>query len=162
MILIKMHETCKNKCCMIHTIPYQYEYKKYTDRDKYYRKKAGAIIYDDSGRYLLVQSRGEKWGFPKGTMEDNETIQECAIREVYEETGIVLTLEEIEKASTKRISRCTYYRIQRTYNPSLSIPDIEENDSTGIVWVYIDCLRRMVKENKMKLNSHCKQLLKIK
>ena len=38
--------------------------------------------------FLIVYSKkSRKWGFPKGGMEQNETVQETAIREFYEETG---------------------------------------------------------------------------
>lgn len=46
------------------------------------------------GRYLLVKgAKTGKWSFPKGHLEMRlrETPYECAIRELREETGIVLT-----------------------------------------------------------------------
>ena len=46
------------------------------------------------GRYLLVKgSKTGKWSFPKGHLEMQlrETPYECALRELREETGIVLT-----------------------------------------------------------------------
>lgn len=42
--------------------------------------------------FLIVYSKkSRKWGFPKGGMEQNETVQETAIREFYEETGYKFT-----------------------------------------------------------------------
>lgn len=52
---------------------------------------AGAILYRDTRderEYLLLKSRANDWEFPKGTVESGEELQQAAIREVVEETGI--------------------------------------------------------------------------
>lgn len=50
----------------------------------------GAIIFNHSlTKMLMVQAwRSARWHFPRGKMDENETDEECAIREVFEETGI--------------------------------------------------------------------------
>ena len=57
-----------------------------------YERSCGAVIYRNINgqiRYLLIKNnRSSNWGFPKGHMEDNETAEETAKREVLEETGI--------------------------------------------------------------------------
>ncbi len=60
------------------------------------RSTAGAILLDGKGHVFLVRGMGrDTWGFPKGGVEPphqvggaTESLQECAIREVREETGI--------------------------------------------------------------------------
>ena len=55
---------------------------------------AGACILDDAGRVLL-QNRSateERWGFPGGVIEYGESAEEAAIREVREETGLVVEI----------------------------------------------------------------------
>lgn len=48
----------------------------------------GAILLDDDlSHVLLVQSYRSSWGFPKGKVNKDEPPYQCAIREVYEETG---------------------------------------------------------------------------
>ena len=52
---------------------------------------AGAILFRNTrGRreYLLLKSRPGDWEFPKGGVEDEEELQQTAIREVQEEAGI--------------------------------------------------------------------------
>ncbi|EMA42194.1 NUDIX hydrolase [Halococcus morrhuae DSM 1307] len=52
---------------------------------------AGAILFRDTrGRreYLLLKSRPGDWEFPKGGVEGEEELQQTAIREVTEESGI--------------------------------------------------------------------------
>lgn len=54
-------------------------------------RAAGLVAWRESGRslqVLLVHSpRYDEWGFPKGKVDKGETLQECAVREVAEETG---------------------------------------------------------------------------
>ena len=42
---------------------------------------------------LLIQHRGGHWGFPKGHVEAQETEEETAIREIREETGLEVELD---------------------------------------------------------------------
>ena len=55
---------------------------------------AGGVVFDSmtsvSPRALLVhRPRYDDWSFPKGGVNAGETIQEAALREVKEETGVV-------------------------------------------------------------------------
>lgn len=64
------------------------------------RKAAGvAIIWE--GQILLVHPTGASWqkssfGIPKGGINDGEDVLEAAIRELREETGIVLNSTELD------------------------------------------------------------------
>lgn len=58
---------------------------------------SGTIVFDDEGKVLIVNSTGirdgkhsfqGRYSFPKGHVEYGETLQECAIRETLEETGV--------------------------------------------------------------------------
>ena len=49
----------------------------------------GAICISPENKVLLVRGRAsQKWSFPKGHKERNEPSFHCAMRELYEETGI--------------------------------------------------------------------------
>jgi len=48
---------------------------------------AGGIVRNQFGQYLFIKRRG-KWDLPKGKCEKNESIEECAEREIEEECGI--------------------------------------------------------------------------
>lgn len=51
------------------------------------------VINPENKKVLLVKHKDfNKWLQPGGHIEDNETPEEAAIREVYEETGIKTTL----------------------------------------------------------------------
>ena len=59
-------------------------------------RAAGLVVWRERGRrlqVLLVHSpRYKEWGFPKGHLDPKETLQECAVREVAEETGEVVVV----------------------------------------------------------------------
>jgi 8-oxo-dGTP pyrophosphatase MutT (NUDIX family) len=48
---------------------------------------AGGVVSNPDGGILMIYRRG-KWDLPKGKRDDGEKIEECAVREVIEETGI--------------------------------------------------------------------------
>jgi len=64
-----------------------------TDSDKHPRAGVGAILVRD-GKVLLGRRKnahGEgSWAFPGGHLEFGESIEECAARETYEESGITI------------------------------------------------------------------------
>jgi 8-oxo-dGTP pyrophosphatase MutT (NUDIX family) len=51
-------------------------------------KAGGGIVVNEQNEVLLIYRRG-KWDLPKGKLDDGETIEECALREVKEETGLL-------------------------------------------------------------------------
>ena len=54
------------------------------------------ILFDDSGRVLLVKNRDTgKWVAPGGAIEPEERPADAAVREMWEETGLVVKLAGI-------------------------------------------------------------------
>lgn len=55
-------------------------------------------VFDDAGRVLL-QRRGDRepapWGFPGGAVELGESVEEAAVREVHEETGLTVAVSDL-------------------------------------------------------------------
>ena len=71
-------------------------------------KSCGAVVFRKNGnntRILLIKhANGGHWAFPKGHVENGETEEETALREIMEETGLAVTLD-------------TDYRKVVTYSP---------------------------------------------
>lgn len=68
----------------------KYIVKHYNLNDKFeYENSCGAIVFNENTeKILLVKMHNGNWGFPKGHIENNETKEETAIREVREETNV--------------------------------------------------------------------------
>ena len=60
-----------------------------------YEKACGAVVYtilNGQIHYVIIQQQEGFHGFPKGHVEKNETEEETALREIYEEVGLRPTL----------------------------------------------------------------------
>jgi 8-oxo-dGTP pyrophosphatase MutT (NUDIX family) len=51
-------------------------------------RAAGGIVVRDGSVLLVHRSKYDDWSFPKGKLEEDESWEEAAIREVEEETGL--------------------------------------------------------------------------
>ncbi|MCC7028722.1 MAG: NUDIX domain-containing protein [Chitinophagaceae bacterium] len=47
----------------------------------------GGVVQNQKNDFLFIYRRG-KWDLPKGKAEEGEVIEDCALREVMEETGV--------------------------------------------------------------------------
>ncbi|WP_111309319.1 NUDIX hydrolase [Confluentibacter sediminis] len=73
----------------------------------------GGKVYNDKGDILFIY-RNDKWDLPKGKIEGVETIEETALREVMEETGVA-GLEIVKPLET------TYHIFKRNGRNKLKI-----------------------------------------
>jgi len=104
------------------------------DSDKAFsrnRRKAGAVIFNPpTDSVLLVQSRGNLWGFPKGSIEENETIEAAAIREVREETGYELNITDLVKMH--RVNNKVHYFESYSDRHPLHVQKTPSNDVNSL------------------------------
>ena len=114
-----------------------------------YEKSCGGIIFyktRQNVRILLVKnSNGRYWSFPKGHIEDGETEQETAIREIKEETGLDVTLvnnfrEISEYCPFGKIRKRVVFFLARAFTDNVRIQE-EEIDS--FIWVDLQQARKL-------------------
>ncbi|MBQ5311712.1 MAG: NUDIX domain-containing protein, partial [Oscillospiraceae bacterium] len=53
-------------------------------------KGCRAVIIKDGKMLLSYETVNDQWMLPGGTLEENETEEECVIRELCEETGYII------------------------------------------------------------------------
>ena len=104
---------------------------------------AGGLVLNDNNELLMIFRRG-KWDLPKGKLDEGEKIEDCALREVKEETGLTdvkldvflgTTFHEYFDEYKKRdvIKETHWYKMLATGNQPL-LPQTEE-DIEIIEWV---------------------------
>jgi len=104
-------------------------------------KAGGGLVENENGEALFIYRRG-KWDLPKGKLDPHETLSECALREVSEETGVsrlklekflLVTEHEYEEMGKPLIKETHWYLMKATGNQAL-IPQTEE-DITELKWI---------------------------
>ncbi len=102
---------------------------------------AGGIVQNDKKEILFIY-RLNKWDLPKGKMEPGEKPEECALREVEEETGATrLTLEKKAGETYHTYNAFGKHFIKTTHWYHMSCPSRQtltpqtEEDITAIQWV---------------------------
>ena len=131
---------------------------------------AGGLVVDSSGtKGLLIARRDLKdqtrliWSLPKGHIEEGETPEIAAIREVAEETGIT---SEISRslgvidfwfmASGKRIHKTVHHFLFREVSGSLT-PQVSEVDD--VAWVPLEeVVERLAYPDEKKLIARSGEL----
>ena len=104
---------------------------------------AGGLVINAKGE-LLVIFRRNKWDLPKGKLDEGETIEACATREVSEETGLVnlvngpligVTVHDyFDSWQQEEVTKETYWYAMQCIGSDQLIPQSEE-DITEARWV---------------------------
>lgn len=103
---------------------------------------AGGVVVDREGRWLMMHRNG-RWDFPKGHIEAGESREDCAVREIEEETGVRGRIER-ELCSTLHayfFPPTQRWELKRTYWYALefvSTPGLKPQEEEGIhevVWL---------------------------
>lgn len=123
-------------------------------------RRSGCIILDyKTGRILIIQSYHQYWGLPKGRVEENETHVECAIRETFEETGIQLSEQDLQRKYNIFNGDGTYFLVDGTRLTFDESKICNKQEITGICWMCPSCIRRNIRFQEMTINSHLRLLL---
>lgn len=102
-------------------------------------KKSGVICeckIENFTYYLCVQSKDSgRWSFPKGHLENDETIYECAIRELQEETGLCINLLGIEEPISLLTNNTVYFH--KEFSSLLDIFTQDKTEIKNIKWLSV-------------------------
>jgi len=100
-----------------------------------------------------------EWCLPKGHLEDGETPEQAAIREIEEETGIrgrVLgrlgTIDFWFSVEGKRVHKLVHHYLLEATGGSLSIANDPDREAVDVAWVPLDQLgKTLAFPNERKL-----------
>ena len=102
---------------------------------------AGGIVINEQDELLFMFRRG-KWDLPKGKLDPGELLEECAVREVQEETGLkdvalhhfLLTTFHTYKENQNHILKESYWYVMQAAGKQDLVPQQEE-DIHEVKWV---------------------------
>src|SRR5450432_206693 len=101
----------------------------------------GGLVENEKGEILFMFRRG-KWDLPKGKIGPGETMEECALREVEEETGVsdlrlikflLVTTHDYAEGG-KHIKKESHWYLMKSSSRAKLIPQIEE-DISELRWI---------------------------
>lgn len=97
--------------------------------------RAGIILINKEGYILLIKGKSsKKWGFPKGYIEKGETIEECAIREFNEETGLKFESNQILYDGIFTATNCQYLIMYLQISNFKKVSKIDSNEILDVKW----------------------------
>jgi len=105
---------------------------------------AGGIVINELGEALFIYKRG-KWDLPKGKIEEGESLEEAAVREVMEETGLkqvsiksklCKTKHTFKTKKNKRAIKKSYWYVMESEKQKVH-PQLEE-DIEKVEWLSPD------------------------
>ena len=102
--------------------------------------KAGVILINNNKIALIYRTNYNDYSFPKGHLEDNESLIECAIRETEEEIKRKVKLISdneiyIEKYTTPKGEECECHYFLGLDD---GVSDNDSEDTHDLVWVNFD------------------------
>jgi 8-oxo-dGTP pyrophosphatase MutT (NUDIX family) len=125
--------------------------------DRQLEVSSGGVIYRKSNQAIevaLARARqGPVWCLPKGRVEPSETLEEAAVREVREETGlkgkIVGTIRSIEYTYSSRLENGGRAPVDKTvhfYLLAFEEGSVEDHDGEviDVKWFPLDVAGRLL------------------
>ena len=118
-----------------------------------FRVAVAAMIFDEQGRVLLFKHTYRKfeWGIPAGSLEYNEQPENAIVREMLEETGMQIRVQELLLADSSKqdhhvslIYLCKI--VGGTFRESLEISEMkyfDVNDLPPMLFTEKDLIRRV-------------------
>lgn len=96
------------------------------------------VIINEQDEVLMIQeakkSCAGKWYLPAGRMESGETINEAAVREVFEETGLKCEMTTLVGVETAGGSWVRFLLTGRVVSGTLKTPDQADQESLQAKW----------------------------
>jgi 8-oxo-dGTP pyrophosphatase MutT (NUDIX family) len=122
-------------------------------------KAAGGFVLNENKEVLMMFRRG-KWDLPKGKMDKKESIEDCAIRETEEETGLkniklispLITTYHTYHEGSKYVLKETRWFTMKVSGEQKLIPQATEQ-ITKLEWVGKNDLKKYFQNSFPSVND---------
>jgi 8-oxo-dGTP pyrophosphatase MutT (NUDIX family) len=113
-------------------------------------KAAGGLVVNEANELLFIFRRG-KWDLPKGKLDEGETLEACAVREIQEETGLqkvelnkhlVTTWHTYDESGHHILKETAWYLLSAPKDQALTPQTIEQ--ITQIEWAKASSIEKYV------------------
>ncbi len=123
------------------------------------------VVIENARGQILLENRSEfgSWGLPGGSAEEGEDLESVAVREVLEETGLIVSqLQPFGFACDPAIETVTYPNGDRCQNFSLNfftrhfegVPRAADGESTECTWFSTDELPDLLPNMRQSILSY--------
>lgn len=159
-----MSLSCFRKCCKLNLINSTNELDDNFDLNKDHFGAGVCVITPDG--VLISQAHHLFWGFPKGIIENDESLLQCAIRELKEETGLVVSSCQLNKFVFSFRYRDINRKVTIFFLISKQTIDIDKtkhiySDSTGYGFIQPICFLELYYSGLIKINYFTRILIKL-
>ncbi|MFC8273019.1 NUDIX domain-containing protein [Streptomyces sp. NPDC057271] len=122
---------------------------------------ASAVVFDDRGRVLLGRRADNGlWSVIGGIVEPGEQPAACAVREVYEETGVRCEVERVVIVQTLRKpvvypngDRCQFMDVSFRCRAVGGEARVNDEESTEVAWFEVDDLPQMKRFSHFRIEQ---------
>jgi len=131
-----------------------------------HHRSAGGLVVLSSRILLIATQKGRRWQLPKGHIEEGETPEQAAIREVQEETGVTGRVVAplpgveywfVEKGTCRVHKKVDYFLLDYVSGHSV---DFDREEVSGTGWFSWEAgIARLTFENERRVVRRGRELL---
>ena len=123
------------------------------------------IVIENPAGQILLQKRSDfgVWGLPGGNAEEGEDLETVVIREVEEETGLVVSKvrpfgfgcdPEVETHTFPNGDRCQFFVLNFYTRDFQGVPRVADDESTELGWFGSDELPEMLSNMQKSIAAY--------
>ena len=133
----------------------------------------GFVISSEDPKLIALMARFNRagkleWCIPKGHTETGETVEQAAVREVFEETGleakIIEKIGEVKyqfSQASKNISKTVHVYLMQQTGGMLTMENDPHHEASELAWVSIDELQnKLSHSNERKVAEKIIEIVK--
>jgi 8-oxo-dGTP diphosphatase len=139
--------------------PYIAGLRKHVGTDLLMLPGASGVVVDDAGRILLEQrSDNGRWSIPAGAIDPGEQPADAVVREVYEETGVQVTVERLAGVALGQSTYpngdlCQYLTVWFRCRAIGGTARVNDDECREVTWYHRDALPELTAFDLLRIET---------